>query len=105
MQIFDDYTRHDTGAGNKKEQVDSILEFVNKLHADGKIKDIMVITRTTDTEPAPKGLPQNVINALTVDTEYEATVFMRFATDMLFDRMKHIAIAGFVKGITSSGGE
>ena len=97
MKMFDDYTKHETGANNKKEHIDSVLEFINNLHKDSKIKDIMVIARTTDTEPCPKGLPQNVINALTVDSEYEATVFMRFAADMLFDRMKHIAISDFVK--------
>ncbi len=106
MRTFDDYTRHEVKGAGKKEHIDSILEYINNLHSNGKIKDIMIIARTADTEPTSKyGLPQNIVNALTVDSEYEATVFMRFATDILFDRMKHVAIRDYLRKVISSESE
>lgn len=98
MKLFNDFTNHEI-IGTKEDQITAIVDMLNNLHKNNKIKDIMLIVRTTDTEPGPKGLPQNIYNSITVDTEYEATVFARFATDILFNRMKEIAVKDFVNQI------
>jgi hypothetical protein len=97
MRIFDDFHETKAAFNNKEEHISELVKLINDLHEGNRIKDIMLIIRTTDTEPAPKGLPQNVINAVTVDTEYETNVFMRFATDILFEKARKIAIKDYLR--------
>jgi hypothetical protein len=96
VRIFDDYTKHEAG-GTKEETINTIVKMLNEFHTEHNIKDIFLLVRLADTDLAPNGLKQTLINGVTVDTEYEATVFMRFATDVLFDRMKQIAVKDFAK--------
>jgi hypothetical protein len=96
MRVFDDQKILNKFT-TKKNGIKFIINLIYKLFKKGEIKDILVIARTTDETPGPTGLPQNVINWTSVDTEYEATVFNRFASDLLFDIMKKIAIKEFIK--------
>ena len=74
---------------------DTMIYRLSELNKDNKIKDLMIIARTDNKKLGKYDLPQNVFNYVSVDTKYEATVFMRFATDMLFDEMEHIAVKDY----------
>ncbi len=98
MRIYDDgkiISKHET----KEDAMESVIRDLYERYNKGEIKDILIIARTTDEEIGEHGLPHNITNWTSVDTEYEATVFNRFASDMLFDRMKHIAIEEFMESV------
>ncbi len=97
MRIFDDFHETKGDFDTKNERIDALINVLNSLNEDNKIKDIMVIARTTETELGPKGLPHDMMSAVTVDTEYEANVFMRFATDILFEKTREIAVKEFLR--------
>jgi hypothetical protein len=63
------------------------------------IKDILVIARLKDETPGPKGLPQNMLNSISVDTQYEITVFNKMASDLLFNKLGQIIERDTVKAI------
>jgi hypothetical protein len=98
MRVFDDMKIQGKFT-NKEDAFKSTMERLNMLYANNEIKDILIIARTTEQTLGPAGLPQNVFNYTSVDTEYEATVFNRFASDMFFDKMKQIAIKDFYESI------
>jgi hypothetical protein len=96
MKLFDDY-KNKISLNSKEKGITYMVDLLSQLDKDNKIKDLLVIARINDEELGSSGLPHNIYNFTSIDTKNEATVFMRFATDILFDKMEYIAVKDFLK--------
>jgi len=93
MLFFDDYDKNNGRRRTiKKEDITYVLNTLQEMDKENKIKDLLIVARTNSEEKGDTDLPRNMLEYVSVNTKYEAVVFNRFTSDILYDAMERIAV-------------